>query len=191
MEPSDAELVVAYRTGETNAFTILVTRHLGPVRFFILRLTRDAAVADDLAQEVLVKVWRALDRYDAERSFTTWLYTIARRTVIDWSRKRQPILFSALQHSDEDSIEQQLPDQELPLPDTLFARAERAELVAAALDALPPRYREVLVLHYLEGLSFAEISAVTGTPLHTVKSQSRRGGVRLKAILMTLLHDDT
>ena len=190
MEPTDQALVTAYRAGDTAEFEQLMARHLGPVWYFIRRLTRNDEAAHDLTQDVFVKVWRSLDTYDTERRFTTWLYTIARRTVIDWSRKRKDVTFSALTataDSDDPTPESRLADEE-PLPDVLVEHRERRALIDAALETLSPLYREVVMLHYLKGLSFAEIASVTKRPLYTVKSQCRRGGIQLRAALETLVH---
>ena len=187
MERDDAALVADYRAGDQAAFELLVARHLGPVHHFITRLTSDREIANDLAQEVFVKVWRAIDRFDDTHRFTTWLYTIARRTVIDWSRKRRPVLFSALTDPEGEAAELQIPD-DAPLPDEQFATKATRTLVETALQELPPRYREVLILHYLEQLSFAEIGIILQAPTHTVKSQSLRGGRLLRAILQEKMH---
>jgi RNA polymerase sigma-70 factor, ECF subfamily len=145
---------------------------------YLLRLVRDAASADDLFQQTWLHVVRQLHRYDAARSFDTWLFAIAHNAAMDLLRRRPG---------------ESLEDREFAIPSgapdafsTVLA-GERAAILAAALAELPALYREALTLRFEEGMRLEEIAEVTHAPLSTVKSRVRRG---LEAMKQNLSKED-
>jgi len=115
------------------------------------------------------------------KPFTTWLYTIAKNTVLDYFKKKRAIPFSDIdgEMQDGESFAETLED-ESPLVSVLLERAEAGEEVMTALAALPPTQRMAILLHDAEDLTFQEISEVSGEKLDTVKSRYRRGVLALK-----------
>jgi RNA polymerase sigma-70 factor (ECF subfamily) len=169
-ERSDEALAVAARDGSEEAFRELVERFEGPVFSLLVRMVRRAELAEDLAQETFVKAWRALDRFDPARKFSSWLFKIAHNSALDALRRRGE---EAL------SLDGPGPEGEGPMPLPADPRAEDPLARKVARDAgralegavagLKPAYREVLLLRFAQGLSYEEIAEVTGAPLGTVK----------------------
>lgn len=170
---SDQELIGEYRGGRKEALEELIARYLKPVYGFILRLCGDAPTAEDLTQETFLKCWKSLNSYKTERSFKTWLFTIAHHTTVDALRRKKTLSFSELENEDSDSFVDTLEDPAAG-PDTLLDGSETAAEVQRVLAALPPLYREVLLLHDGEGMTFEEIGRVIKAPMNTVKSRYRR-----------------
>lgn len=171
---SDRDLVRAAREGRTEAFDELARRYLPLVYRFLLRLTGDGHTAEDLSQETFLKVWKALGRFDVDKSFRTWIYAIARNVAVDHLRKKRPVSFTTVE-TEEGSFNpaDDLAD-ERPLAPELLERKEAAEELMAAVNKLPEKARSVVVLHDLEDLTFQEISDALKEPLNTVKSRYRR-----------------
>lgn len=179
----DAELIVGSVQGNEKNFEILVKRYLKGVYNFVYRMIGDTSDAEDIAQETFIKVWKNIKKYNPEKSFKTWLFSIARNTVIDYLRKRKNLPFSNFEDTEGNNfLTENLTDPE-PLPDELLARAENKEFLDNALKQLSIIYKEVLILHYQEHLTFEEIGQVLKKPSNTVKSQHRRGLIELRKIL--------
>jgi RNA polymerase sigma-70 factor (ECF subfamily) len=195
-EQTDEELVAAYVDGQENAFGQLVARHLSGVYTFALRLVGDEHAAEDIAQEVFLKTWKSIYRYNPESSkFKTWILRIARNTAIDYLRKRKHIPFSEFSSTrdEEDGgganlLADVIPDPN-PLPEELFARTEDAEMVIHSVEMLSPRHREVLTLHYTNHLTFEEIGRMLGQPTNTVKSRHHRALIALRTLLAPKDHE--
>lgn len=190
MEHTDEQLIVATLAGDDDAFPLLVRRYLKPVYNFSYRLCGSASDAEDIAQEVFVKVWKNLKKYRTGESVRAWIFTIARNTTIDWLRKRKNLAFSDFENAEgENPLLATLADAE-PLQDELYALAEDREVLERALGQLSVPHREVLILHYVEGLTFDEIGTMQHNPLHTVKSRHHRALIRLREIMapLSVLH---
>lgn len=184
MEQTDEELVAECLVGSEDTFATLVERHLRSVYSFALRSAGDEA--EDIAQDTFLKVWKNLEKYDPNQSqFRTWLMRIARNTVIDYLRKKKSFVFSDFEHDSKESSLSETPDVE-PLPDELVARAHDEREVREVLEKLPPTYREVLLLRYMNQLSFEEISKILGEPSNTVRSRHRRALLQLRTLLESL-----
>lgn len=174
MHRTEAQLVHDHLDGDEKAFEILVRRWIRPVYNFVRTMIRDTREAEDITQEVFVKVWKNLKRYREGESFKAWLFSVARNTVIDHLRKKKDLSFSDLgKDGDETSIENTFADTG-PLPDEVFANAEDAAKLKEAVAGLSAMHKEVLFLYYTEGMTFAEIGSALDAPLHTVKSRHRR-----------------
>ena len=173
MENNDLYIIDQCLKGDTDAFEILVNRHLKTVYNFVYHLSRNAEEANDIAQEVFVKVWKNLKKFDQGQNFKTWLFSIARNTTIDFFRKKKSISFGDMEIGDDTSFEDSLTDSE-PLPDEIFEQKELGAFLEKALRVLPLEERTVILLHDKEDLTFEEIAKVLGKPMNTVKSRYRR-----------------
>jgi len=154
----------------------IIKQHLKPVYSFVFRFSKNESEASDITQEVFIKIWKNLNKFDPEKNFKAWIFTIARNTAIDHIRKNKDIAFSKLDaqfEEDEKTFEETLPDIE-PLPDEIFMKKELGGEVERALAKIRPDFREIILLHYVEGLTFEEIGKIVGKPLNTVKSHHRR-----------------
>ncbi|MBU4198702.1 MAG: sigma-70 family RNA polymerase sigma factor [Verrucomicrobia bacterium] len=159
---TDVLLVQRCRDNDVNAFNDLMERYKRQVFSLIYRLVQNPSDAEDLAQEVFIKVFRNLSSYDPQYAFHTWLFKITHNTTIDFLRKNKTRLVSI----DENSIE--LEDSE-PSPEEHVEIALRSELVDKVLAAVPAPYREVLMLRYQQEMPCAEIAVILGIPESTVK----------------------
>jgi RNA polymerase sigma factor (sigma-70 family) len=172
MEATDEELMLAYREGDAGAFEALYRRHRGALYRFVLRSIKQRATAEELFQEVWIRVIEARRRYAPQARFTTWLYTIAHNLLVDHWRRRG---LSVVQLDEE---------QDFAAPDDPARQAEARESLGRflqALEALPAAQREAFLLHEEAGLTVAEIAAVTGAGEEAAKSRLRYATAKLKA----------
>jgi RNA polymerase sigma-70 factor (ECF subfamily) len=186
-EDADEALMLAYRDGDAGAFDRLYARHKGPVYRYLRR--HAAAHADELAQDVWMRVIHARGGYDVRAKFTTWLYTIAHNRLMDHFRAsgRDAGRFAqpADPDADPDALLEDQPHPDPP-PERLLERREAAARILAALDALPEAQREAFVLQQEGGLSVEEIAAATGVNRETAKSRLRYALAKLRAALADL-----
>jgi RNA polymerase sigma-70 factor (ECF subfamily) len=183
-EIDDAELVAAALGGSEEAFHQIVERFQRPVFSLIARMVGDPATAEDLAQETFLKAFRRLATYDPERRFSSWLFKIAHNTTLDHLRRRGPQTVT-LEPEDEEGggLAAVLADDSLRSPETAAQRGDLAAALGAAVGALRPEYREIVLLRYQEGLAYQEIAEVAGLPLGTVKTHLHRARKELIAAL--------
>jgi RNA polymerase sigma-70 factor (ECF subfamily) len=154
---------------------------------YLMFLTSKREVAEDLFQEVWIRVLKRGSQYNGQARFDTWIFTIARNLVIDLSRKRTMASLDEMREGSEDSDTRPFEIvQEGPSPLEQFQYRENASEVAAVLLTLEPAYREVLTLRFHEEMSLEEIATVTRAPLSTVKSRLYRGLAALKPELLKL-----
>src|SRR5262249_44948074 len=146
-----------------------------------MRVVRRAEDAEDLVQETFVKVFRALDRYDTERPFSAWIFTIASRLAIDHLRRRRGKTVS-LQGSEPGSTEERTLDVEETgvKPDDITSHAEGGAYAGGLIDSLPEHYRIVVLLRHQQDLSYEEIAEALNLPLGTVKARIHRARALLK-----------
>jgi RNA polymerase sigma-70 factor (ECF subfamily) len=172
MEAADEELMLAYRHGDAGAFETLYKRHRGALYRFVLRAIKQRPAAEELFQEVWIRVIEARSRYAPQARFTTWLYTIAHNLLVDHWRKK------GLKVVNLDEID------ELASADNPARQAEARESIARflhALESLPAAQREAFLLHEEAGLTVAQIAAATGSNEEAAKSRLRYAMVKLKA----------
>ena len=184
---SDESLMLAYARGDATAFGRLYARHKGPTFRYFLRHTSDRGAADELHQDVWLKVVAARERYAAEARFTTWLYTLARHRLVDHWRARRGNRFTSL---DDDGDAGPPADAEPPAdradPLDLVIDAQAGHRLQQALTGVPPAQRDAFLLHVEAGLTLGEIAALAGVPAETIKSRLRYAYRRLRAALEDL-----
>lgn len=186
----DEELVAAVLAGDRERFGDLVDRYQGRLVNYLYRLLRNLDEAHELAQEVFLKVYQALDRYDPRYRFSTWLFRVAQNAAIDQIRRRRLKLvpIHRQEEGDEEGRDWDLPSPERG-PYRHLRNRERGEAIQQAIDALPWEYRELIVLRHYGELSYEEIAGVKGMPLGTVKNKLFRGRQLLKEKLSEFLTD--
>ena len=188
MEKTDLQLIeesthpTDRHTKGRASFNIIVDRYASSVYFFIFRLTGSKEDSEDIAQETFIKAWQKLSKFDTNKNFKTWLFSIAKNTAIDKSRKKKSINFSSLNIDEDFDFESSLPDTE-PLQDEIFTKKESEENLKEALDKLSDNQRLLIYLHINEELTFEEIAGVLDKPMNTVKSQYGRALSKLKELL--------
>lgn len=152
---------------------------------YLMFLTNKREVAEDLFQEVWIRVLKRGSQYNGKARFDTWIFTIARNLVIDLSRKRTMASLDEMREGGEDERPFEIA-QDGPSPLEQFRCREDAAELATVMLTLEPSYREVLTLRFHEELSLEEIAAITRAPLSTVKSRLYRGLASLKPRLQQL-----
>jgi RNA polymerase sigma-70 factor (ECF subfamily) len=187
---SDEELVSAVLGGDRDRFGDLVERYQGRLVNYLYRLLRNLDEAHELAQEVFIKVFQALDRYDPNYRFSTWLFRVAQNAAIDQIRRRRLKLVSMHRKDDGDDQGREWdPPSGERGPYGALRNRERGEAIQEAIDGLPWEYRELIVLRHYGELSYEEIARTKGMPLGTVKNKLFRGRQMLKEKLAEFLAD--
>lgn len=182
----DSRLVGTYLSGQAAAFDELVERYQRRLLNFVYRTIGDRERAEDLVQEVFIRVHRHLHRFDQTKKFSTWIYTIASNLAKNElrNRSRNPLVFfQAIKknwETDHRPVQFEDPHQR---PDDLYRRRHLRELVEWTVGQLPGHHREVFVLRELEGKSYEEIAEITECNLGTVKSRLNRARNRFAQVI--------
>lgn len=179
MAESDAQLVRLTLSGCERAAGELVERFERPVFSLIVRMVRDPALAEDLAQETFIKVLTRLSTYDDRYRFSSWIFKIAHNTVLDYLRRPNPVSHSLDSGGENVSGNGASPESQGASPFELAERGELAAALDAAIQQLQPDYREMVLLRYQEDLSYEEIADVLDLPVGTVKSYLHRARAQL------------
>jgi RNA polymerase sigma-70 factor, ECF subfamily len=182
-EPSDEDLMLAYAADDAAAFDRLYARHKGAVYRYVLRQCAHAGIADELFQDVWMSVIRSRASYVPSAKFTTWLYRIARHRLIDhWRATGHVELVTAGPDDAEDPLDA-LPAAPGDGPEARADARELADRLKAACAALPAAQREAFLLHQEGGLDLAEIAALMGAGVETIKSRIRYAVAKLRVEL--------
>ncbi len=185
VERENAEIARGLKLQDPELLDRLIELHQHRLMRYLLFLTGKREVAEDLFQEVWIRVLRRGSQYNGKARFDTWIFTIARNLVIDLSRKRTMSSLDEMCEAGNDERPFEVAIEE-PSPLEQFQFRENASEVANVLQTLDPSYREVLTLRFHEELSLEEIASVTRAPLSTVKSRLYRGLAALKPRLQKL-----
>ncbi len=177
---ADEAAIQRVLAGETDAFRGLVERYQQPVRRMVRNYTRDSHGYEDIAQEVFLRAYRKLAKFDPSRScFSTWLFTITRNLSVNAWKKKTAI-----------------PQQEIPErvsrdnPDRQIQEQEYVLILEQALQGLPGRLRRAFVLAEMEELAYEEIARIEGVRLGTIKSRIHRAKRKLQAALKPVLGEE-
>jgi RNA polymerase sigma-70 factor (ECF subfamily) len=194
-DSSDEQLLAAYRGGDVRAFEILLARYEKPIWSFLRRFVRDAEAAEDLLQEVFLRVVRDAQEsgpaWKGEAKLSTWLYTIARNLCIDRARRtavRGSASIDGSTGTDEENTATLHERIAAPGPstDAVVAGREAARRIDRAVAELPEDQREVFLMREVMELPFAEIASLVGVSEPTVKSRMRYALEKLRAALADL-----
>ena len=180
MTISDEQLVVNFRAGNESALKELIDRYLKQLYNFTFQLVGDQNVAQDLVQEVFVKVWKHLASFDQKKKFSTWLYAIAKNAAYDWLKKKKALPFSTFEKADGSNFLEIIEDQTILNSTELWQQMDNAQDAQQFLDVLSPEMKTIFLLHFQQGFSLVEIAEILGAPSNTVKSQFRRAIIFLK-----------
>lgn len=176
MATSDEILLARYKQGDAHAFRELVERYSGSLYNLAYRLLRDPMEAENIAQDTFLRVITSLDRVRLDLPFKPYLYRIAVNRCYDLLRARKEIAIP-----EPDSLNEIVDDAP-----GILDRLEKEELqlqLRQAIEILPPHYRTVIVLRYVDEFSYEEIAEILNLPLNTVRTHLRRAKERLKTSL--------
>ena len=192
---SDTALIARCQKEDIAAFNEIVARYKGKIFNYVFRMTGSAEDAEDLTQEVFVRMYTNIHTFRAEASLSTWLFRIAGNLCVDAFRrgkKERGVVHSldapmaGRDGEDEGGATRDVPDLSHE-PESLLNRKELGAQIQAALDRLPPKLRSAIILHDIEGLAYDEIAAAEKIPLGTVKSRIFNGRVALREHLRSYL----
>jgi len=189
-ELDDAHVVQRHLSGDGQAFGTLVDRYQGRLLNFVNRTIGDRERAEDLVQEVFIRVYRHLHRFDQTKKFSTWIYTIASNLAKNElrNRSRNPLVFfQAIKKSWEADHRPLQFEDTTARPDDLYRKRFLKDAVDQCVGQLPEHHRVVFVLRELEGKSYEEIADITGCNLGTVKSRLNRARNSFAQLIEPLL----
>ncbi len=179
---TDEELVLRSLKGDDDALKLLILRYLKLIFNFVRQYVNDFHLAEDITQDVFVKVWKNLGKFDQTKSFKNWIFKIAKNTVFDFLKKKKILSFSMFEEQEDQNLVKNLVDPEL-LPDELLRRKDLKKIVETALEKLDAPYRAVIFLYYQNGFNFREIADILEESIDTIKSRHRRALIALKKYL--------
>jgi RNA polymerase sigma-70 factor (ECF subfamily) len=161
--PSDAQIMLRVKAGDQQAFDYLVQKYRRPLVSFMYRMARNAAAAEDLAQEVLLRVYRSRESYEASAKFTTWLYRIATNLAVNHARDtrhERPEVQVSLDEPDEDTgTTFELPDGNLTAEQAMVRR-ERMLAIRSKVEALPEQQKLAVIMHKYQQMDYKQIAEV-------------------------------
>src|SRR5882762_4708731 len=179
-EASDEEVMLRYGRGDAGAFETLYRRHRLPLYGFLLRQVGNKDTAEELFQDLWMRVVNSRGRYEVRAKFTSWVYAIAHNRLMDFYRANSRASF--LSHEESESVLEDLPAVEIAA-DLRLDRKRAVERLLAALGELPDAQREAFLLQQESELSVEEIAAATGVSRETAKSRLRYAVAKLRASL--------
>ena len=169
--PEDKNLIQQYLKGDSKALEILIARYLKLIYGFVYRSVGSPADAEDITQEVFVKVWKNIKKFDQNKSFKPWIFQIARNTSIDFLRKKKSIPFSRFEN---EKGQNPLVDNIAATPANLIERISDKKTLDTVMQSLSDREQKIINLRHDDGMSFKEIAEVFQESINTVKSRYRR-----------------
>jgi RNA polymerase sigma-70 factor (ECF subfamily) len=166
----DAELMLRVRDGDQASFGLLLDKHRSPVIHFLYRMVQNQAVAEELAQEVFLRVYKSRSSYEPTAKFTTWLFRIASHLALNWIRdgrneKRQ----ASLDEESPDGTAKQVPDRSRTVEQELVYQVKLRE-VRQAIESLPAKQRAAVMMHKYQEMEYAQIADVLSCSESAVKS---------------------
>jgi len=189
-ETSDAQVMLRVKTGDQSAFDYLVQKYRRPLVSFMYRMARNTAAAEDLAQEVFLRVYRSRASYEASAKFTTWLYRIATNLAVNHARDtrhERPEVTVSLDEPDEDTCTTlELPDGKLTAEQAMVRR-ERMLAIRSKVEALPEQQKLAVIMHKYQQMDYKQIAEVLKKSESATKSLLFRACESLREQLKELV----
>ncbi|MGB6944575.1 MAG: RNA polymerase sigma factor [Bryobacteraceae bacterium] len=166
----DSELMLRVRDGDQGSFELLLEKHRGPMIHFLHRMVRNDGVAEELTQEVFLRVYKSRGSYQPSAKFTTWLFRIAMHLALNWIRDgRNEKAQTSLDSETAGGASRQVPDRQRTIEQELLYQAKLRE-VRQAIHGLPAKQRAAVMMHKYEEMEYAQIAGVIGCSESAVKS---------------------
>jgi len=179
IDMTDEELVKEVQKGDDQAFEHIVQRYQGKLFAYIMRLMNHRDEAHDITQDVFLKAYKYIQRFDTERKFSSWVYRIAHNETVNWLKKKTRAKVESLDSHVENGF--QLADA--TNTEKAYIREEEGSVVREAIESLPEKYKEVMELRYLKQQSYEEISKKLDKPINTVGTLINRAKKKLALAL--------
>jgi RNA polymerase sigma-70 factor (ECF subfamily) len=190
MTRSDVQLMLDVKAGDDASFDFLLRKYRLPLVNFLYRMVRDSATAEDLAQEVFLRVYRARKQYSPSAKFTTWMFRIATNLALNSARdnryRKLETSIDTPQSNQEDAAPRELPAPEMRIDEHLLER-DRNEFIRRAIGALPEKQRVAVLLHKYEEMDYAEIARILECSESALKSLLFRAYETLRLELAPLV----
>lgn len=183
----DEDLMLRYRDGDARAFEELYARHRGGLFRYVLRQVGFRAAADEVFQEIWMRIIASRSRYRVEARFATFLYRIAHNCVMDHFRRKPPLQLLSFDDQPDEALQVPAPSSEQP--EKRVQRGQVARELLRALALLPDEQRDAFLLHEEGGLTLEEIAEVTGVGRETAKSRLRYALSKLRSELTGMEHE--
>jgi len=191
MARSDVQLMLDVKAGDDASFDFLLVKYRSPLVNFLYRMVRDQATAEDLAQEVFLRVYRARKQYTPSAKFTTWLFRIATNVALNSVRdnryQKLEVSLNAPLNDEEDSAPRELPAREMRIDEHLVER-DRVQFIQRAIASLPEKQRAAVLLHKYEEMDYAEIAKILECTEAALKSLLFRAYENLRVQLAPLVN---
>jgi RNA polymerase sigma-70 factor, ECF subfamily len=187
---TDLELMLRVSRGDAESFELLLRRHRAPLVSYLVRMVQDRALAEDLGQEVFLRVYQARERYQPEARFTTWLYRIATNLALNAIRDRRTEAVAADRVEGEEPGTGSLLDRvadSRPTAEQQLAESDRQRLIRQAIEALPENQRAAVILHKYQEVDYRQIAKVLKVSEGAVKSLLFRAYQSLRLRLEPLM----
>src|ERR1700728_3556143 len=179
----DSELMLRVRDGDHGSFELLLKKHRGPMIHYLHRMVQNDAVAEELAQDVFLRVYAARGNYQPSAKFTTWLFRIGMHLALNWIRDgRNEKLQTSLDKETADGASRQVRDRRRTVEQELLYQ-EKLREVRQAIQCLPAKQRAAVMMHKYEEMEYAQIASVIGCSEAAVKSLLFRAYEALRARL--------
>ena len=190
MAPTDVQLMLDVKAGDEASFDFLLQRYRSPLINFLFRMVHDRSTAEDLAQEVFLRVYRAREKYNPSAKFTTWLFRIATNLALNSLRdnrhQKMEVSLDAPAVDEDDARPRELPGRDMRIDEHMLER-ERAAFILRAVAALPEKQRAAVLLHKYEEMDYNEIAKVLECSESALKSSLFRAYETLRVQLAPLV----
>src|ERR1035437_5277189 len=184
MKKTDEQLVKDYLDGDKDVFNEIVNRYLKLVYKFVYRLIGNEKEAEDISQVIFLKTWKNIRKFDTEKTFKTWIFSIAKNTSIDYLRKRKDIPMSLFDNEQGGNVIEDNLTSEEPDASEIFSLAQDKNQVQAIMNKLSIIQKEVIILKYVNEMSLSEIAVILDIPVDTAKSHHRRALIKMRSLLL-------
>jgi len=177
MLKDEKEILRRCLKGDRKAMEAIVVNYQKPIFNYFFRNVRDREIASDLTQDIFLKVFSNLEKYNFSYKFSTWIYALSHNHLIDYYRKKKNISFSTYGHDGSDNLD--FPDERDITKEEELIDSELKERVWSTVDLLPEEYKELIIMRYVSGLKYDEISSILNIPMGTLKNKIFRAKRKL------------
>ncbi len=186
---SDEKLIAQFQKGDLQAFDVLVHRYKDQLLNYVYRFVGNRIEAEDIVQETFLRVYKNKHYYKEIAKFSTWVYTIAGNLAKTELRKRKRRKIFSVSNFVNEERDYDIPDLDRN-PEAQVDGSIKEDIIQRAIEKLPPKFKEVILLRDIQGFAYEEISQILNIPLGTVKSRVNRGRLKLQEDLKFLFENE-